>query len=141
MKLPYPRLPKIRDRRIKISQKTKDDIIRLRKLDPKKWSYQKLGNLYQISRNSAARICDPELKKRSNECTKRIIMAKYKNDPEFKKREDKRVGEYLKWREENNPEYKKYHKQFEKLSNANRTRPKRKRGVYKTHEITLYKNK
>jgi len=121
-KIKYPRLPRIRDRRIKISQQTKDDIVRLRKLDPTKWTYQKLGNLYQISRNSATRICDPEQKKRANETTKRIIMAKYKNDPEFKKREDKRVGEYLKWREENNPEYKRYHKQFEKLSNEKRNK-------------------
>lgn len=133
-KIPYPRLPKIRDRRIKISEETKLEIIKLRKLDPKKWTYQKLGDLYQISRNSAARICDPELKKRANESTKRIIMAKYKNDPKFKAREDKRVGEYLKWREKNNPEYKKYHKQFERLSNE-----KRKWKIKPDHQIMLYK--
>jgi hypothetical protein len=134
MNLPYPRLPKIRDRRIKISQKTKDDIVRLRNLDPKKWTYQKLADLYEISRQSAGRICDPEQKKRANETTKKCIMKRYREDPEFKKRENKRVGEYLKWREKNNPEYKKYHKQFVKRSNE-----MRKNTVKKNHEIMLYK--
>ena len=134
-KIPYPKLPRIRDRRVKISEATKKEIIKLRKQDPDTWTYQKLADLYQISRASATRICDPEQKKRANETTKRIIMAKYKNDPKFKAREDKRVGAYLKWREENNPEYKKYHKQFEKQSNE-----KRKHVIKKDHQIMLYKN-
>jgi hypothetical protein len=136
-KIPYPKIARIRDKRVKISEQTKQDIIKLRKQDPNTWTYQKLADLYQISRQSAGRICDPEQRKRANESTTKCIMRRWKNDPKFRKRETDRVKEYLKKRETNSEEYKKYHKQFKKQHKQS----SRQKPVRKTHAIMVYTGK
>jgi hypothetical protein len=111
-RLKYPRLPRSSDKRVKINEEIKEQIIQMRNQDPKVWTYQKLGKMFKISRTSTARICDPEQKKRANETTKRFILKRLKNDPEFRKKETKRIADYLKKRESESEEFKKYHKQF-----------------------------
>ena len=131
-KIKYPRLSRARDNRVKISEATKIEIIRLRKLDPIEWTYQKLAKLYQISRSSATRICDPEQKARANATTKRIIMEKWRNDPEFRQRETDRVKEYIKKREKNSKAFRQYQNQYDR----------KRKVVRKSRQLMLYvKNK
>lgn len=108
----YPRLPEHLDRRIKVSDKQKSELIALRKLDKKKWSYRKLAEKFGITYCTASRICNPAQYEKAKAQTIKIFMEKYRNNPEFKRREANRVKELIKRRERTDPQFNKYQNQF-----------------------------
>lgn len=108
----YPRLPEHLDRRKKVSEKQKLELINLRKLDKKEWTYRKLAEKYGITYCTASRICNPEQYEKAKAQTIKIFMEKYRNNPEFRKREDERVKTLIKRREKIDPKFNKYQNQF-----------------------------